>query len=217
MGTAPSIIGVSGFMRTGKDSVASLLAGFGYTKLSFADPLRKMAKDIDPYISIKDAHEDVLDLFHPLEAVLYSRLLNAIGYERSKEIPDFRRFLQRLGTEGIRNNFGVNAWVNLAMKTIKGAPEGTKFVLPDVRFPNEADAIHALGGAVWRTERPGYEGGTHPSEAMILEFEPDVILNTDSLLDHDGTKGLGTLVLEQLGETLPQETLLEWADAILNA
>jgi hypothetical protein len=52
---------------------------------------------------------------------------------------------------------------------------------------------------------------------MILEFEPDVILNTDSLLDHDGTKGLGTLVLEQLGETLPQETLLEWADAILNA
>lgn len=233
MGTAPSIIGVSGFMRTGKDSVAKLLIDvFGYKKVSFADPLRKMALDIDPYISLENSTDrDLVEIVPPawmkgnpraVRFVRYSDLIK-MGYERAKEVPDFRRFLQRLGTEGVRNNFGANAWVDLAVKHIQTLPEGTKVVLPDVRFPNEADAVHGLGGSVWRTERPGYEGGVHPSEAMVAQITPDVTLLADSLLDHydqDGTeyRGLGTLVLEQLGENPDeyQDVLKDWADSILN-
>jgi len=138
MGTQPRIIGVSGVMRTGKDSVAALLGNYGYTRLAFADPLRKVALDIDPTISLRGASAEVLEAFGYLpdfigayndrEGVLYGTLITQVGYEQVKEVPDFRRFLQRLGTEGVRNNFGQNAWVDLAVKTIRSAPESTKFV-----------------------------------------------------------------------------------------
>jgi hypothetical protein len=196
-------------MRTGKDSVAALLEKFGYTRISFADPLRKMALDIDPSISLVGAPDAILEAFDGPKTIYYSELLTSVGYERDKEVPDFRRFLQRLGTEGVRDNFGENAWVNLFLDQVEKAPADQKFVVPDVRFPNEARAIHALGGEVWRTLRPGYGGGTHPSESMIEEITPDVVLEADNLID------LGKLVLREIGEA-DTSILAPWADSILS-
>ena len=216
MADTPRIVGVSGWMRTGKDSVAALLVDFGYTRVSFADPLRKMAADIDPTIDLTNAPSDIhqeVNFGFPLTT--YTTLLNAVGYERAKEVPDFRRFLQRLGTEGIRDNFGQDAWVNLFIAQIEAAPDDQKFVVPDVRFPNEAEMIKKIGGVVWRTERPGYGGGDHPSESMINEIVPNVILRAESLLDQNGEKGLGTLVLEQLGASTEDYDLRSWASKIL--
>lgn len=210
------IIGVSGVMRTGKDSVAALLQSFGYKRVSFADPLRKMAADIDPYISLEDAPAaSVKELGHVFrDAERYTVILDVLGYEKAKEIPDFRRFLQRLGTEGVRGNFGQDAWVNLFIDNIENelVPNlgGPKFVVPDVRFPNEADAIRNLGGVVWRTERPGFGGGEHPSEAMVLQIVPDVILKADNLID------LGNLVLEQIDMPMSDAMLASWADSIMS-
>lgn len=236
--TTPDIIGISGYMRTGKDSVARLLIEqFRYKKLSFADPLRKMALDIDPYISLRGAPTAVLHVFgyeedmfghwNDRECVLYSKLLEVVGYERAKEVPDFRRFIQRLGTEGVRGNFGDNAWVDLAKKTIQNelSPNlgGPRWVLPDVRFPNEAKMVKDLGGVVWRTERPGFGGGEHPSEAMVAEITPDVIMRADSLTDYtevDPTghgkdvvhKGLARLVYENLGKQPDWQAIQDWAN-----
>lgn len=209
----PRIIGVSGTMRTGKDSVALLLKEFGYERASFADPLRKLALDIDPYILLQGAPDDIkserlVAAYSGSGAILYSDLISTIGYERAKEIPDFRRFLQRLGTEGIRGNFGQDAWVNLFKKQVMGSP-GAKFVAPDCRFPNEAAAIREMGGVIWRTVRPGYGGGTHPSESMVDEITPDVTLVADNLID------LGKLVLAQIDHEDDEPVLQGWADSIL--
>lgn len=222
--TFPRLVGVSGFLRTGKDSVAALLQTFGYARLAFADPLRKLARDIDPYIDLRDAPRDICDdVDHDADnegPVLYSVLFDTVGYERAKEVPDFRRFLQRLGTEGIRGNFGEDAWVNLAVQAIEALPHDTNVVLPDVRFPNEAAAIRRLGGVVWRTERPGFGAGEHPSEAMVLRIVPDAVLRAATLLDvqgeHGKSRGLGSLVLDQLGLEGDYD-LTSWAEAILTA
>lgn len=218
---ASRIVGVAGYLRTGKDSVAELLQQYGYTRVSFADPLRKMALDIDPTISLVGAPDGVLALY-PSEhddhkprvhdAIYYSELLGAVGYERAKEVPDFRRFLQRLGTEGVRGNFGQDAWVKLAEKEIlRITAEVGRVVLPDVRFPNEAKAIKDLGGVIWKTIRPGYGGGEHPSEAMVDQITPDLELEADNLIE------LGRQVLEAMGEgTSNCDSILQpWSDKIL--
>jgi len=213
LGAKPlQIIGITGFLRTGKDSVAALLQKFGYQKVAFADPLRKMALDIDPYIGLSGvpAHvvnSELASYSYKGAAILYSDLLRAVGYEKAKEIPDFRRFLQRLGTEGVRNNFSDDTWVKLFRKQLE---PHKSYVVSDCRFPNEAQAIRNLGGEVWRTERPGYGAGPHPSEAEVLNIVPDVILNATNLID------LGTLVLRELGCEADGSILRPWADAILS-
>jgi deoxynucleotide monophosphate kinase-like protein len=226
-------------MRTGKDSVAKLLIEeFGYQRISFADPLRKMAADVDPYISLEGAPDDVVEALFAVTGssimARYTVILEVVGYERAKEIPDFRRFLQRLGTEGVRDNFGQDSWVNKFIANVQGAGPEAKFVVPDVRFPNEAQTIKDLSGVVWRTERPGYDGGDnpdHPSEANVLKITPDVILRADSLLDWEEKLedekgnpyvqlhvGLGTLTIQQLGLNPEsyRQVLADWADAVLN-
>jgi len=75
-----------------------------------------------------------------------------------------RQLLQVLGTEGVRKNIREDAWILAA-----GAKIATfeKVVLSDVRFGNEAGLVWALGGHVWRIERPDNAGTTldHPSES----------------------------------------------------
>lgn len=228
MTETPHIIGISGFMRTGKDSVAQLLVDyFGYQRVCFADALRKVALDINPYISVTAKtdrmvryellDEELITDVDGVTPVLYSDLLNTMGYEKAKEVPDFRRYLQRLGTEGIRGNFGEDAWVDIAKRTIQELPTDTKIVMPDVRFPNEAQAVKDLGGVVWRTERPGFDGGPHPSEAMVLKITPDRILRASSLVDDSTSIGLGTYVLQELGipRVLYNSILEPWAESIL--
>lgn len=57
-------------------------------------------------------------------------------------------------------------------------------VIPDVRFPNEADRIHELGGEVWLVdaeERVGSNGDAHSSEAGL----PSEMI--DRVIDNNGT------------------------------
>lgn len=176
-----SLIGLTGYMRTGKDSVAALLVAEGYTKLGFADPLRDMAYAIDPTISLEGVPEG-LGLAPFETSVTYTTLLDTIGYEAAKSIPDVRRFLQRLGTEGVRGVLGDSTWVDIAKeRALAITRNGGKVVFNDVRFPNEADAIHDLGGEVWRTVRPGHEGSGHASETALDAIVPDRILVAESL------------------------------------
>lgn len=81
-----------------------------------------------------------------------------------------RTFLQKLGTEGIRNTLGRDFWIRATLAQIAmDAPELA--VIEDTRFINEADAVRAAGGHVWYVLRPGERASTadqtHASEAEI--------------------------------------------------
>jgi hypothetical protein len=155
-----NLIGLSGYARTGKDTVAAALREHGYRRASFADVLREAALALDPFVHAPDER---------FTASRYQRLSDVIavyGWEAAKDAyPDVRRLLQRLGTDVGREIFGQNVWVDLAMGQVFS---GDRVVFTDCRFPNEADAIRERGGQVWRIERPGFGPvNGHPSETAL--------------------------------------------------
>ena len=168
-----TLLGLAGYRRTGKDSAAKFLEQHDFRKIGFADALRKMCLAVDPLIELTGTPEAVreeLGTFDPAgwgTAMRYSHILVGIGYEKSKEIPDVRRYMQKLGTEGVRTTFGPDAWVD-ALEHWLDAQQDGRYVISDVRFHSEADWIYRHGGIVWRINRPGYGGDDpHPSEIDI--------------------------------------------------
>jgi hypothetical protein len=167
----PHLIGLSGYARSGKDTVASFLCTeAGYQRVAFADALREVALDLDPTIDAPSAGRPIA----------LRRLIDVYGWEYAKDAwPDVRRLLQRLGTEVGRRHFGTNVWVDLAMRKVDGPT-----VFTDCRFPNEADAIRASGGAVWRIERPGFGPvNDHPSEHALDDYPFTRVIHNDSTPD----------------------------------
>lgn len=172
LNTPPTWIGLVGRARSGKDTVADILVeSYGFTKVSFAAPLKAMALAIDPII---DWDAD--------NSWLLSEVIEQSGWERAKDIyPEVRRFLQRLGTEGVRNHLGDNVWVDLAKKTAE-AVDGP-VVFTDVRFVNEVDLIEdRSGGVCVRVVRPSDVGAGHVSESA-LDTIPFFCLDNRGTLD----------------------------------
>ncbi|MGH3628213.1 MAG: hypothetical protein ACRDRL_12350 [Sciscionella sp.] len=164
------LIGLSGYARSGKDTVASVLADHGFRRVGFADSLREVALALDPTIEASS---------HARSARL-STLISVYGWEYSKDAwPDVRRVLQRLGTEVGRKFFGDNVWVDLALAKVTGPT-----VFTDCRFPNEAAAIRSRGGEVWRVKRPGFGPvNAHPSETGLDDYAFSCVILNDSTLD----------------------------------
>lgn len=100
-----------------------------------------------------------------------------------------REFLQKLGTEGLRDGLHKNVWVNALMADYK-APKmdqrnPSKWIITDTRFPNEAQAIKDKRGIIIRVERPGVDPtNLHESETALDDYPFDyVIVNDGSIKD----------------------------------
>ena len=165
------IIGLSGYARSGKDTVAEyLVEEHGFTRRAFADSIREALLQLDPHITIDGTHN-----------ISLASAVDKMGWEYLKDLsPDVRRLLQRMGTEVGRNLFGNNFWVDLLIKNATEA--STNIVVTDVRFTNEAEAIRSWGGEVWRINRPGTEPvNTHASETELDDYPNfSLIINNDS-------------------------------------
>lgn len=164
------ILGLCGLARSGKDAAAAhLVDAHGYRRIAFADPMRAALLALDPLVDIGIT-------------IRLSRLVADRGWDAAKAYPDVRATLQRFGTEVGRKHFGDGFWVDLALRDVTA---GERVVVTDVRFPNEAAAVRALGGYVVRLERPGagLRGlvAGHPSEA--LAFPVDEVVANDGTLD----------------------------------
>jgi len=96
-----------------------------------------------------------------------------------------REFLQKLGTDAIRDGLHTNAWVNALMAGYKPGPfypdvaiekhaKLPNWIITDTRFPNEAQAIKDKGGIVIRVDRPGVKPiNDHPSETGLDDWKFD--------------------------------------------
>lgn len=166
------IIGLSGYARSGKDTAADhLVDKYSFTRHSFAAPMKEAMYRLNPIVSA-----DKIGVFK------YKDLVNAYGLDKAKDsYPEIRRLLQVFGTEVGRDMFGEDFWVNLALNNAKE----DKVVISDVRFKNEANAIKAAGGQVWRINRHGVGPVTdHPSEVDLDSYAFDYIIDNDfSVLD----------------------------------
>jgi len=93
-----------------------------------------------------------------------------------------RDFLQKLGTDALRDGLHPNVWVNALMADYECVPadrapggwDCNNWIITDTRFPNEAEAIKSRGGIVIRVDRPGVKPiNPHPSEVALDDWNFD--------------------------------------------
>lgn len=161
------IIGLSGYARSGKDTVAGMLMGIHhYQRIAFADKIRDFLYEIDPLIMFNGTDFRLQDI------------IDSKGWEDAKtEFPEIRRLLQDLGV-GARTTFHENFWIIEALKPVKPTD---KIVVTDVRFKNEAEIIKGMGGQLWRVNRIGTgPANDHVSEHDLDDWKFDAAIQNDS-------------------------------------
>ena len=108
-----------------------------------------------------------------------------------------RLVLQLFGTDCMRNGFYDGIWVSLVKKQLLDNPTG-KFVIPDVRFENEANMIKSIGGELWRAKR-----GDDP------EWWP--IAQTQLRQQNQKKKTNSIVVAHKMEDQYPDVHISEWA------
>lgn len=179
-----SLVGIGGHFASGKDTVAdNLVSEYGWEKLNMSDPLVKALVTLNPIVEYRRVKRWHL---HKAE-IHFADLLEQEGYVEAKKHTEFRRLLQKFGSDVARDLFGKDVWVNIAKKRIRELwAKGSKVVITGIRFPNELDMIRDLKGhSVW-IERPGLErkeGKDHQSETGVAQKDFDeTVMNDEGLL-----------------------------------
>jgi hypothetical protein len=140
------IIGVTGFIGSGKDTIADYLCTFhGYKRISFAGALKDAVSNVFGWDremlegTTKSSREwrEQLDLW-------WSERLNM-------PLLTPRWVLQQWGTEVCRNGFHNDIWVASVENQLRKAKDN--IVITDCRFINEVNAIKNAGGITMRVER----------------------------------------------------------------
>ena len=165
------IIGLSGYAQSGKNTVADILVDHhGFTQLAFADAIREFVYRINPMVACSPTG-------------YLQDLVNLKGWDEAKQEPQVRRLLQDTGASG-RDMIDEYLWVALTLSQINNPQDG-RYVITDVRFPNEASAISSQGGQIWRIERPGVDAvNDHISEtALDAWIFDETIVNDGSIED----------------------------------
>jgi hypothetical protein len=184
----PTIVLLSGWSRSGKDTVASLMIDeMGFYRVAFADALKQMcAKRFDMEMSDFGLRKDKpLDAQCPLYPSARTPRDILLAYARDLRIIDDKIFantlavhMKRLYEDGVR-----------------------RFVISDWRWPMEADVLyHMFPRAHFirvRIERPGITQPADSSEHSLDTADMDVCIQNDGSLSdlRDNVKhGLRTLL-----------------------
>lgn len=170
----PTIIGLTGYAGTGKDTVRELLCtNHGFEGMAFADPIRMMLRELLLSNGITDAWMQ--------DRQLKEAIIPALGVS-------YRHMAQTLGTEWGRS-LHTDFWTRTAGAYIDDANQqpGTfnaSFVVSDVRFANEAQWVRERGGVIWRVERSAaVPVRAHASEAEIYHIHADAVVDNNGSID----------------------------------
>lgn len=178
-----TIVGVAGRIGSGKDVIAARLAEhWGFTILRFSDALK-----LEVYRKLRGTlRAHLADVRHHLPALAITGGLSddEVVWRMLTEwrTPVTRALLQEYGT-GVRRADDPDYWVRQWKAALwDAAPVVPRIVTPDMRFPNEAQAIQRMGGRLVRVIRPGVPIGLHESENALNGWTP-----WDAEFVNDGT------------------------------
>jgi|TARA_B110000977_G_scaffold28272_1_gene36147 hypothetical protein len=140
------IIGICGLIGSGKDTVADILVQENnFKKLSFADKLKDGVSAVFGWDRVMlEGNTEKSRAWREQEDTFWSN-------ETGRTITP-RLVLQEFGTDCMRNGFYDGIWVSLVKQEIQQNPN-KNYVIPDVRFENEAKMLKSIGGDVWRIRR----------------------------------------------------------------
>lgn len=167
------LIGISGKMGAGKDTLGDILCNLepAYEVKRFADKLKMIASLLSGISVERFESQDFKQFNMPSVWNRHKSPTTAYGDQRIKMT--VREFLQKLGTEAMRDNLHEDVWVNALFADYKERYFGSKsmpnWVITDVRFPNEANAIINRGGIMVRINRDNTPGISkdHSSETAL--------------------------------------------------
>jgi hypothetical protein len=184
------LVGITGYATSGKDTFAKSLAlRGGFHVMGMSDALLEMARVLNPLLQYDDGQ-----LFE------LNRVLNAVGYTEAKKIPSVREYLQRLGTEAVRDVIGNDSWTRAAEKRfVSLLQEGTSVAVTGIRFQNEAQMIKAYGGTLVKILRNGTEPSNgHSSDTELDTLPVDVVVFNNGSVDDLGVEA--SKLLRTLGD-----------------
>lgn len=175
------IIGISGRIGSGKDTLAQFI------------------QELDPSWEIKKFAGKLKQIASLLTGVPV-KAFESQSFK--KEIMPavwggmtYREFLQKLGTDAIRDALHPNTWVNALFADYKLIPRGgddqsapfvsyPNWLITDVRFINEAEAVRRNGGVMVRLKRNELPAaGLHPSETSLDDYDFDLVIDNTGDLD----------------------------------
>lgn len=179
------ILGISGRIGSGKTTFSNELKsqletkGYKVEERNFADKLKKICYELTGYYGYTQEEKNI---FLP------------IWQKNVGEI------LQQLGTEVMRDHFDKNVWVKATISNLK---DDTHYIIGDVRFLNEVDAIKKMGGIVIRLEGDpaqvrinSQRNPNHSSETSLdsyLDFD-EVFINSKTLTE---LKQFATIIINK--------------------
>lgn len=189
------LIGINGLKRTGKGTVANILAAAyegTMVQVGFADKLKILAARA---LGFDRTDAELILLMDDLKIDSQIHVIDECGYCETTG----RAYLQNLGNNA-REIFGVDFWVDQVLprpRTLIGNswynhvqmrqgdlqaryPIADCVVITDLRFENEAERVRALGGVVWEVTRPGVESDGHASEQPLSRNLVDIQIANDA-------------------------------------
>ena len=159
------IIGITGFANAGKDTTADyIIRKFNYfKKISFADPLKQILIN---YFGL--TYNDVYTTEGKNSYNQFWKMTN-------------REIMQKVGTDAMRKGFCFDVWVKVTENILLKYPN-QNFIIPDIRFDNQAQMVKRNGGIVIKVNRVGFGGivqSRHQSEQPISNNLIDFNIKND--------------------------------------
>jgi hypothetical protein len=223
------IVGLLGFIGSGKGTAGDILKNTGFTPVSFAKGVKDVAAEMfgwPRHLLEGDTQESREFREQPDE--FWSK-------ELGKSFTP-RLALQLMGTEVGRDIFHQDFWVIKLKRYIEQHPQ-TNFVITDVRFQNEIEFVHDQGGILIEIERGVrphwydiaakanngdakaerymvFESGVHESEWRWIGGQIDhTIVNSGTLADLQTNlirklaSSYGSSIMGELNKELYNETI----------
>jgi len=195
-----NLISISGKIGMGKDTVCSIIQYLTTKKqsnidCSFEEFRGSTLEMLSPYQNKKMAGK-----LKKIASILTGIDVNKFEdqeFKKTEMSPEwgmtYRTFLQKLGTEAMRNGLHTDTWLNAFWIDYKDIYTGSwgqghhiyekpNWIITDVRFENEYNSVKERGGLMIKVERPGIETQTHTSETGL-----DHITDWDYVIQNDGT------------------------------
>lgn len=172
--------------RSGKDTAANYLVNqHGFKPIAFAGQLKKT---VQAAYGLSDAQ------LYGDEKLTVDPFWNKTPVE----------LLQFIGTDVFRDKVDPSHWIKNTMRIIDLNPS-ENYIVTDMRFSNEAEAIRSRGGYLIRIDRDAdLRGNIGRSRVHQSEVDLDFFTDWDVILDNNGSlqtlfEGVET-VLREIGE-----------------
>jgi hypothetical protein len=208
----PQIIGVSGKIGSGKDTVGKViqyLSSEAYKKRERSFELfQRGHTNLDAFGTYYYSPWEIKKFAGKLKEV--ASLLTGIPVNdfedqdfKKTDLPEewstwypnldrpepmtVRTLLQKVGTDCMRDCLHKNTWVNALLADFRPRKlsqyEPSQWIITDVRFPNEALAIKDKGGVLLRIERDSDIQSNHESETALDNWTFDYVIENNGTIE----------------------------------